>query len=197
MKEDEKGISFVNIPIEIFSNKELTANEKILYGYLSIFKKQCCFQSNDSIAAALGISENTVSSGIKHLTDLGYVFVEFLNGNSAARRVYIVFDNPKKLKYLIGKGYLKSFPQVPKNWEGPKNCAGVPKNWEGQNRGEVPKNWEHRIINNNKNIVEAPALAKKEPSRASNKEKPLLISKSGLDDAEYERQFYERNTITI
>lgn len=196
MKEDEKGISFVNIPIEIFSNKELTANEKILYGYLSIFKKQCCFQSNDSIAAALGISENTVSSGIKHLTDLGYVFVEFLNGNSAARRVYIVFDNPKKLKYLIGKGYLKSFPQVPKNWEGPKNCAGVPKNWEGQNRGEVPKNWEHRIINNNKNIVEAPALAKKEPSRASNKVIGLMVDKT-LDSAEYERQFYERNTICI
>ena len=109
---ENTGINFVNIPIEIFSDTELTANEKILYGYLSIFKKQCCFQSNEALAKALGISVPTVTNALKHLADLEYIFIEFVNNNSAKRRIYVVFDNPKKLKYLVSKGYLKSFPQV-------------------------------------------------------------------------------------
>lgn len=166
--EENIGISFVNIPIEIFSSKELTANEKILYGYLSIFKKQCCFQSNEALAEVLGVSVPTITNALKHLSDLEYIFIEFVNGNSAKRRIYVIFDNPKKLKYLVSKGFLGSFPQVNKNYEANKIYEGVNKNYEPHNRGEVNKNYEHRIIKDNQNIDEAPALAKKEPSRASN-----------------------------
>ena len=166
--EENVGINFVNIPIEIFSSKELTANEKILYGYLSIFKKQCCFQSNEKLAEILGISVPTITNALKHLSDLEYIFIEFVNGNSAKRRIYVIFDNPKKLKYLISKGFLGSFPQVNKNYEAHKNYEEAHKNYEPNNRGEANKNYEHKIINNNKKIDEASASAIKEPSRASN-----------------------------
>jgi len=163
------GISFVNIPIEVFSSKELTANEKILYGYLSIFKKQCCFQSNEALAAELGVSENTITNALKHLSDLKYIFIEFINGNSAKRRIYVVLDNPKKLKYLVDKGYLKSFPQDHKNCDGNKNCEVAHKNCDPQNRGEAHKNCDHRIIKENKNIERTLDLAIDEPIQSSNK----------------------------
>lgn len=150
--ETNIGISFVNIPIEIFSNKELTANEKILYGYLSIFRKQCCFMSNEKLAEELGVSENTITNALKHLADLEYIFIEFINGNSAKRRIYVVFDNPKKLKYLVEKGFLKSFSQAHKICEGHKNCEVAHKNCDPQNRGEGHKNCDHRIIKEKKNI---------------------------------------------
>lgn len=190
--EENIGISFVNIPIEIFSSKELTANEKILYGYLSIFKKQCCFQSNEALAKAIGVSENTITNGLKHLEELGYVFVEFVNGNSAARRIYTIFDNPKKLKYLASKGYLESFAhsfaQGHKTYDGAhKNCEDGHKNCEPNYRGEGHKNCDHKIIKDNKNI-ETSALAFELPSRVSNK---------NISQDEYEKAFYARNTITI
>ena len=170
--EENIGISFVNIPIEIFSSKELTANEKILYGYLSIFKKQCCFQSNETLAETLGISVPTITNALKHLQDLEYIFIELVNNNNAKRRIYVIFDNPKKLKYLISKGFLGTFPHSNKNYESisesNKNYEMSNKNYESHNRGESNKNYEHKIINNNKNIEEASALAKNEPSRASN-----------------------------
>lgn len=186
---------YVIIPEQVFMSKDLTANEKILYGYLSVFKKQCCFQSNESLAKIIGVSENTISSALKHLESMGFVFIEFVNGNSAKRRIYTILDNPNKLKYIVEKGYLKSFPQVPKNCEGHKNWVEVPKNCEGQNRGEVPKNCDHIIYKKN-NSIEGLDSAMKEPNQTSNKVIGLMVDKT-LDSAEYERQFYERNTICI
>lgn len=169
--EENIGISFVNIPIEIFSSKELTANEKILYGYLSIFKKQCCFQSNEKLAETLSVSVPTITNALKHLAELEYIFIELINNNNARRRIYVIFDNPKKLKYLISKGYLESFPHSNKNYESPiesnKNYEMSNKNYETRNRGESNKNYENKIIKDNKKIDEASALAKKELSRAS------------------------------
>lgn len=173
MNEEKNGISFVNIPIEIFSNKELTASEKILYGYLSIFKKQCCFQSNETLADAIGVSVPTISNALKHLSDLEYIFIEFVNNNSAKRRIYVVFDNPKKLKYLISKGFLVD--KLVENSKGVnKNYEGANKIYEPHNRGEANKNYEHKIIKYNKNIVDS-ALAIDEPSRINAKTRKELL----------------------
>lgn len=187
---EERGISFVNIPIEVFGSKDLTANEKVLYGYLSIFKKQCCFQSNEALAEALGVSENTITNALKHLESLNYVFVEYINNNSAKRRIYVIFDNPNKLKYLLSKGYLSnSFPQ------GHKNCEAGHKNCDPQNRGEGHKNCDHRIIKENKIIVE-PCSAVEMPNKAHGKMSDF-VSIEANDQEEYERRFYERNTVRI
>ena len=178
MNEEKIGISFVNIPIEIFSNKDLTASEKILYGYLSIFKKQCCFQSNESLAEAIGVSAPTITNALKHLEELNYIFIEFVNNNSAKRRIYVVFDNPKKLKYLISKGFLVD--KLVENSEGAnKNYKGANKNYKPHNGGEANKNYKHKIIKYNKNIEDS-TLANKKPSRTSNiTRRELLLAEYG------------------
>lgn len=98
------GISFVIMPVEILQDKNLTPSEKILYCYLSLFKKGVCFQSNGKLAEMTGLDESTIKRGLKKLVELKYVFVEFVNNNSAMRRIYVVLDNPKKLAYLSRKG---------------------------------------------------------------------------------------------
>lgn len=98
------GISFVIMPIEILQDKNLTSSEKILYCYLSLFKKGVCFQSNDKLAEMTGLDESTIKRGLKKLSEMQYVYVEFVNNNSAMRRIYVVLDNPKKLAYLSRKG---------------------------------------------------------------------------------------------
>lgn len=98
------GISFVIMPIEILQDKSLTSSEKILYCYLTLFKSGVCFQSNDKLSEITGLDESTVKRGLKKLAEMKYIFVEFVNNNSAMRRLYVVLDNPKKLAYLSRKG---------------------------------------------------------------------------------------------
>ena len=98
------GISYVIMPIDILQDKNLTCSEKILYCYLSLFKKGVCFQSNDKLAEMTGLDDSTIKRGLKKLSEMNYVFIEFLNNNSAQRRIYVIFDNPKKLAYLTRKG---------------------------------------------------------------------------------------------
>lgn len=98
------GISYVIMPIDILQDKNLTCSEKILYCYLSLFKKGVCFQSNDKLAEMTGLDDSTIKRGLKKLAEMQYVFIEFLNNNSAQRRIYVILDNPKKLAYLTRKG---------------------------------------------------------------------------------------------
>ena len=98
------GITYVIMPVEILQDTNLTPSEKILYCYLSLFKKGVCFQSNEKLSEMTGFDESTIKRGLKKLSDMKYVFIEFVNNNSAMRRIYIVLDNPKKLAYLSKKG---------------------------------------------------------------------------------------------
>ena len=106
------GISYVIMPIEILQDKNLTSSEKILYCYLSLFKKGVCFQSNDKLAEMTGLDDSTIKRGLKKLSEMEYVFIEFVNNNSAMRRIYIVLDNPKKIAYLTKKGMFKQNKKV-------------------------------------------------------------------------------------
>lgn len=100
------GISYVIMPVEILQDKNLTSSEKILYCYLSLFKKGVCFQSNEKLAKMTGLDESTIKRGLKKLGEMQYVFVEFANNNSAMRRIYTILDNPKKLYYLAMRGMI-------------------------------------------------------------------------------------------
>jgi hypothetical protein len=51
-----------------------------------------------------GLDVSTIKRGLKKLSELKFVYIEFVNNNSAARRIYVVLDNPKKLAYLVSKG---------------------------------------------------------------------------------------------
>lgn len=107
MKNEEcegSGITYVIMPVEILQDKNLTSSEKILYCYLNLFKKGVCFQSNEKLSEMTGLDESTIKRGLKKLADMKYVFIEFVNNNSAMRRIYVILDNPKKLEYLMKKG---------------------------------------------------------------------------------------------
>ena len=130
----------------------------------------------------------TITRGIKHLEELGYIFVEFVNGNNAARRIYVVFDNPKKLKFLLSKGYLMdefstSFPHSNQNEERVNQNEEKSNHFEeSQNRGESNHFEEHRIIKDNKNI-EATDLATEKSSRTSTNNK--FLGRDQILAAEY------------
>lgn len=107
------GITYVIMPVDILQDKNLTSSEKILYCYLGLFKKGVCFQSNETLAEITGLDESTIKRGLKKLADLQYVFIEFVNNNSAMRRIYVILDNPKKLAYLTRKGMFSAERKEP------------------------------------------------------------------------------------
>ena len=102
-QNEQRGFFGIVIPKEILEDKDLNITEKFIYGYIASFRK-CCFESNESIANKLGVSESTVKHAIPVLAAKGYLFIEKLNGNNAARRIYAILDDPKKLAYLARQG---------------------------------------------------------------------------------------------
>lgn len=117
------GITYVIMPIEILQSKELSCNEKILYCYLNLFKKGVCFQSNEKLCEMTGLEERTLQRALKKLAEMRFIFIEYVNNNSAMRRIYVILDNPKKLEYLAKKGM---FGMPPK----PSVAGAEPKNEE-------------------------------------------------------------------
>lgn len=121
------GITYVIMPIEILQSKELSCNEKILYCYLNLFKKGVCFQSNEKLCEMTGLEERTLQRALKKLAEMKYIFIEYVNNNSAMRRIYTVLDNPKKLEYLVKKGMFS----LDRKAEEPKvELAPEPKKYE-------------------------------------------------------------------
>lgn len=122
------GITYVIMPIEILQSRELSCNEKILYCYLNLFKKGVCFQSNEKLCEMTGLEERTLQRALKKLAEMKYIFIEYVNNNSAMRRIYTVLDNPKKLEYLARKGMFSSTPKpVAEPTTAPKEEAEIPR----------------------------------------------------------------------
>lgn len=71
----ERKIKGIFIPIEVWENKELSWNEKILLMEIDSFtsRGEDCFFSNAYIAELLGVKENTASIILSKLVDKGYV----------------------------------------------------------------------------------------------------------------------------
>lgn len=105
------GITYVIMPIEILQSKELSCNEKILYCYLNLFKKGVCFQGNEKLCEMTGLEERTLQRALKKLAEMKYIFIEYVNNNSAMRRIYTLLDNPKKLEYLAKNGMFSMPPK--------------------------------------------------------------------------------------
>ena len=148
--QNKRGFWGVIIPVEILDSQELTPTEKIIYGYVASFQK-VCFESNERIAEKTATGERSVSRALQKLEEMGYVFIEFIGGDSSKRRIYAVFENPKKLAYLANRGMFKSYPQARQIGEG---GGGVRQNGEdsrqigeGVNGGEARQIGDHRIKN--------------------------------------------------
>lgn len=185
--EEGRGFFGIIIPAEIVESTELTVGEKFVYGFIASFQK-ACFLSNQAISERTGVSEATVSRAIGRLSRMGYLFVELINNNNATRRIYSVFDNPKKLAYLSRKGLLNreeqaSFPQSSQNDEKSRQ------NDETPNGGESRQNDDNRIRIKEEESKRAPLTAKPEPSR-----RPLRSEYQ--TEKEWEEAFYKYMTLS-
>ena len=75
------------IPKEIWQNKALSVNEKVLYAEIDSFttNDKACFMSNQYISELLGITETNASKTLNSLIKKGFVIVEKFDG----RRRYV------------------------------------------------------------------------------------------------------------
>ena len=94
------------IPSKILYNKELKANEKLLYAMITSLacKEGYCFATNNYFAKELGVHPKTVSSWISDLKDKDFVKAEVIkneNKQIIQRKIYIN-DAP----YPLNNGYM-------------------------------------------------------------------------------------------
>ena len=134
MKVNKETIGYYSvIPATVLYDKELKANEKLLYAIITslVCKKGYCFASNKYLAEKLDVNSKTVSSWISDLRDKGFIIVELIrneNNQIIQRKIYIN-DSP----YPLNNGYQYQS----------KNGQAIHQNVEDNN-------IRNNIINNNK-----------------------------------------------
>lgn len=77
---EEKPNYFAIIPANVRYDKELKANEKLLYGEISALtqKEGICWANNNYFATLYDVDVATVSRWIKHLANRGYITVDLV-----------------------------------------------------------------------------------------------------------------------
>ena len=134
MKEKENNIGYYSIiPATILYNKELKANEKLLYAIITSLacKEGYCFATNKYLAQKLNVNPKTISSWISHLEDKNFIIVELIrneNKQIIQRKIYL-----NDIPYPLNNGYLSPL----------KNGEGIHQNMEYNN-------IKNNIKNNNK-----------------------------------------------
>ena len=127
--EEKQNIGYYSIiPATILYNKNLKANQKILYAVITSLsnKEGYCFASNKYLAEKLNAGSNTVSGWITDLRRKNLVQVELIRNDKQEiiqRRIYI-----KDIPYH----FYKEYPYAKRKRE------GILQKWE-----------ENNIINNN------------------------------------------------
>ena len=108
------------IPSRILYNKQLKANEKLLYAMITSLacKEGFCFATNNYFAEELGVHPKTVSSWISDLRDKNFIKVDLIrneNKQIIQRKIYI-----NDVPYPLNDGYiyqLKSGQAINRNME--------------------------------------------------------------------------------
>ena len=129
------------IPSKILYNKELKANEKLLYAMITSLacKEGYCFATNNYFAEELGVHPKTVSSWISDLRDKNFIKVEMVrkeNKQIIQRKIYI-----NDVPYPLNNGYLYQS----------KNGQAIYQNMEDNNIRFNNKNnnkWHRKFISN-------------------------------------------------
>ena len=107
MEENKDKVGYYSIiPSKILYNKELKANEKLLYAMITSLacKEGYCFATNNYFAKELGVHPKTVSSWISELRDKDFVKVEVIkneNKQIIQRKIYI-----NDVPYPLNNGYM-------------------------------------------------------------------------------------------
>ena len=115
------------IPSRILYNKELKANEKLLYAMITSLacKEGFYFVTNNYFAEELGVHPKTVSSWISDLRDKDFIKVDLIrneNKQIIQRKIYI-----NDVPYPLNNGYL----------------------YQSKNGQAIHQNMEDNIIRNN------------------------------------------------
>ncbi len=107
MKENQDNVGYYSvIPATILYNKELKANEKLLYAIITSLacKEGYCFATNKYLSEKLGVNPKTISSWISDLSKKNFIIVEVIrneNKQIIQRKIYIN-DAP----YPLNNGYM-------------------------------------------------------------------------------------------
>ena len=93
------------IPATILFNKDLKANEKLLYAIITILsnKEGYCFASNAYLSNLLDAQPHTISKWVSHLRECGFVCLDMIKnekGEIIQRRIY-----PNDTPYTINRTY--------------------------------------------------------------------------------------------
>ena len=115
------------IPSKILYNKQLKANEKLLYAMITSLacKEGFCFATNNYFAEELGVHPKTVSSWVSDLRDKNFIKVDLIrneNKQIIQRKIYI-----NDVPYPLNNGYL----------------------YQSKNGQAIHQNMEDNIIRNN------------------------------------------------
>ncbi len=94
MNEENKIGYYAVIPSTVLFNKELKANEKLLYAVITVLanKEGYCYASNNYLADLFNSKPHTISNWISHLNKLNFVYVELIRKDKneiIQRRIYI------------------------------------------------------------------------------------------------------------
>ena len=106
MKENKESIGYYSvIPATVLYNKELKANEKLLYAIITSLacKEGYCFASNKYLAEKFDVNPKTISSWISDLKNKNFIVVELIrneNNQIVQRKIYI-----NDVPYPLNNGY--------------------------------------------------------------------------------------------
>lgn len=195
--QNQRGFFGIIISKEILEEEDLTVCEKFIYGYIASFTK-CCFESNERIASKLGVSESVVAHAIPKLVSKGFLFVEKIAKNSANRRIYSVFDNPKKLAYLAKKGMFDEYVKPVENSEGGmQNLHGGMQNLQTPLTGVPNAKFADIEKEEIKNKVETEQKPNNSAGLAGGLPAGRIKPTDFGSDSDYEKEFYRRNTMHL
>ena len=127
--EEKQNIGYYSIiPSTILYNKDLKANQKILYAVITSLsnKEGYCFATNKYLANKLNVGANTVSGWITDLRRKNFIQIELIRNDKQEiiqRRIYI-----NDIPYNFYKEYLYTI---------------------NKEEGILQKSKENNIINNN------------------------------------------------
>ena len=106
MNENQEKVGYYSvIPATVLYNKELKANEKLLYAIITSLacKEGYCFASNKYLAEKLDVNPKTISSWISDLKNKNFIVVELIrneNNQIVQRKIYI-----NDVPYTLNNGY--------------------------------------------------------------------------------------------
>lgn len=122
MNEENQISYYAVIPATVRYDKELKANEKLLYGEITALSNRngYCYAKNRYFAKLYDVSIETVSRWLSHLQNLGYIEIEIQRNNNKeviSRNIYIIdIPSPQKNQYPYCQN--NQYPYIQKNHEG-------------------------------------------------------------------------------